>query len=242
MVAGLFFLTIWEAWVRIAQVPSWILPAPTAILTALYTGLPMMALHIRVTLGTALAGLILAVVLSFALVFLMERIPILRQAFYPFIVVSQTIPIIYILPLLMIWFGTGIHPKILIVVLVCFFPMVINLMDGMAKIDPELIDLFRSMGASPRKTLWMVKLPGALPYFFSGLKVAATYSMMGAVIAEWVGAQHGMGIYMMRAYKTFSTTRVFAAILVLVMLSLVLFQGVVKLQRILVPWHQKENK
>jgi ABC-type nitrate/sulfonate/bicarbonate transport system permease component len=136
----------------------------------------------------------------------------------------------------MIWFGFGLAAKIVVVTLVCFFPAAVNLIDGLAQTDPELMDLFRSMRSGRWRIFTMVRFPGALPSFFSGLRISATYCVMGAVIGEWLGARQGMGVYMIRSYKSFSTPNVFAAILVVVILSLVFFYLVRIIERIIISW------
>lgn len=169
----------------------------------------------------------------------MDRFSQVKKALYPYIVISQTIPIIFIYPLIMIWFGYGIHVRIIVVTLVCFFPIALNFVDALGAASSELIALFRSMGATSWQLFRMVKFPGAMAGLFSGLKIAATYSVMGAVIGEWLGASHGMGVYMMRAYKSFATDRVFAAIIIVVLLSLLFFQGVKLIEKLSLPWMKR---
>ncbi|MGI6552569.1 MAG: ABC transporter permease [Bacillota bacterium] len=178
---------------------------------------------------------------AMVLALLMDRIHCLYRAFYPLVIVSQTIPIIFLAPLLIIWFGFGILPKILVSILVCFFPVTISFFDGLANVDEELVNLLKSMGASPRQIMTMVKLPAALPSLFSGLRISATYSVMAAVIGEWLGASYGLGVFMTRASHAFSTAKVFAAILVVSLLSLAML-GLVNLTRkLLVPWAAWKN-
>jgi ABC-type nitrate/sulfonate/bicarbonate transport system permease component len=161
----------------------------------------------------------------------------LRRALYPLLVVSQTIPIMALAPLLIIWFGYGVLPKVIVVFLVCFFPIAINTADGLTGADPEMVALLRSMGASRWQIFKKVRLPGAMPPFFTGLKVAITYSVVGAIIGEWVGASRGLGIFMLRASNSFRTARVFAAITVTALLSVSLFGLVVILERLALPWY-----
>jgi ABC-type nitrate/sulfonate/bicarbonate transport system permease component len=161
---------------------------------------------------------------------------IIKQILYPYLVISQTVPIIAVAPLLIIWFGYGISAKIFAVVLMCFFPITLGLYDGFRSVSVEHIRLLTSMGASPYKIFMMLKLPSALPNFFTGLKLAATYSIMAAVIGEWLGGSSGLGIYMTRATKAYQTAHVFAVILVIIALSMLLFAIVMLLDRLLLKW------
>ena len=164
-------------------------------------------------------------------------VPWLRRARYPLLVTSQTIPILALAPLLIIWFGFGMTPKVIIVALFCFFPIAINTADGLSSADPELLSLLRAMGAS-RGQIWRkVRLPASLPYFFSGLRIAAAYCIVGAIIGEWVGGNLGLGIYMLRSSNAFKTEQVFAAIVVSSLLSLALFGLVYLAERLLLPWY-----
>jgi len=164
------------------------------------------------------------------------RVLLVKRLIYPLIVASQTIPIISVAPLFIIWFGYGMLPKIIVVFLVCFFPVTISLLGGLAAVDREYIELFRSMQAGRVDIFRMVKLPLALPAFFSGLKISTAYSVMGAVIGEWLGAKQGLGTYMTLSQRSFEVDRVFAAILAVTLLSAVLFAAVVLIERLVIPW------
>ncbi len=237
----LFLTALWEGTARIFTVPEYILPAPSAIGRALFNNLDLLFQHTRTTFLAALAGLLLAVAVAMLLAVPMNRFRMVRSTLYPPLVISQTVPIIALAPLLRIWFGFGLLPKVLVVALVCFFPLAVNLIEGLDNVDPELLDLLRTMEASPLFVLRQVQIPAVLPYLFSGLKIAATYSVMGAVIMEWLGAKAGLGIYMTRAMQSFSTASLFAAIVVVVLLSLGLFKAVDLLARLCMPWHRPGN-
>jgi len=237
VITGVLLLAAWETFVRVLAVEEFLLPAPSSILTALVVQWPVMYPHIVATVQTSLAGLIIAVFLAVVMGMLLDSFTIIKKSVYPFMVVSQTIPIVFIYPLFLIWFGFGIGAKIVVVTLVCFFPAAVNLIDGLAQTDPELMDLFRSMRSGRWRTFVMVRFPGALPSFFSGLRISATYCVMGAVIGEWLGAKQGMGVYMIRSYKSFSTPHVFAAILVVILLSLLVFYLIRIIERIVISWN-----
>ncbi len=232
-----FMLVVWEFLVQWRNVPEWILPGPLRIArTFVDTGFLMMD-HARVTIIECLSGFVLAIVLAVVIAFVMNEVPLIRQSLYPIIITSQTVPIISVAPLFIIWFGYGILPKIIVVILVCFFPIVISLLNGLASVDPDYLQLFRSMRASHWDTFRMVTLPLALPSFFSGLKISATYSVMGAVIGEWLGAKEGLGYYMTLAQHSFQVDQVFAAIVLVTLFSMALFFIVAIVERLIIPWN-----
>jgi len=237
LVLLLALLALWEVLVRLAGVPKWLLPAPTQIVAAGLSAAPLLGPHIAQTMQETLLGLGLALVAGLLLAFAIDLSATLRRALYPLLVASQTIPILALAPLLIIWFGYGILPKVLVVALVCFFPVAVGMADGLRAADPELINLLRAMGASRRQIFAKVRLPAALPSFFSGLKIAVTYSVVGAIIGEWVGASVGLGIFMTRSSKSFLTDRVFAAIAITSLLSIALFAVVLVLERAVLPWY-----
>jgi len=232
-------VSVWELIARILDVPEYILPAPSAIILSLAGNYLLLIDHARVTLTAVLAGLTLAVIIAMLLAIAMNRWKPLKNALYPVLVISQAIPIFALAPIMLIWFGVGLLPKILIVGLVCFFPLAVNLVEGFGQVDPEAIDLMQTMQANRWMIMHSVQLPSALPYFFTGLKIAATYSVLGAVIGEWLGARAGLGIYMLRAMNSFRTSDVFASIFVVVVLSLALFKLVEACGWLAMPWKRK---
>ena len=235
LVGVLLGLWEWASWQW--QVPEWLLPAPSRIVQAAVASRWIMFPHIWQTMQETWLGLGLALLVGLIFAVLIDVSTPLRNAIYPLLVVSQTVPIIAIAPLLVIWFGYGILPKILVVGLVCFFPIVVSTADGLRSADPDLIALLRTMGASRYQIFVKVRVPGALPSFFSGIKIAVTYSVVGAIIGEWVGASRGLGVFMLRASNSFRTDWVFAAIGVISLLSIVLFLVVVVLERMTLRWY-----
>ncbi|MBP1931666.1 ABC-type nitrate/sulfonate/bicarbonate transport system permease component [Ammoniphilus resinae] len=234
-------LIIWEMAVHLSGIEKWLLPSPSLILKSLWETKDLILHHSLQTLYEALLGLVIAVLVGVLIAIMIDLSTRIRQAVYPLLVVSQTIPIIAVAPLLMIWFGYGMTTKILVVALVCFFPIAVNLADGFRLVDQEMIRLLASMGASKGQMFRMVKLPAALPFFFSGMRIAGTYSVMGAVIGEWLGASRGLGIFMTRSSQSFLTDRVFASILVIVFLSLIIFGLIEGMARWLMPWHRRSD-
>jgi ABC-type nitrate/sulfonate/bicarbonate transport system permease component len=233
----LLLLAAWQAITWLMEIPKWLLPSPWQIMVAGIEARGLLGTHTWQTLKETWWGLGFAVVVGLGLALVVDFSPLLRRTVYPLLVASQTVPILALAPLLIIWFGYGILPKIMVVALVCFFPIVVSTADGLRVADPDLIALLRAMGANRRQIFLKVRVPGALPSFFSGLKIAITYSVVGAVIGEWVGASRGLGIFMIRSSKNFLTDRVFAAIALTSLLSIVMFAGVMLLERSLLPWY-----
>jgi ABC-type nitrate/sulfonate/bicarbonate transport system permease component len=234
-------LLLWELMVGIFQIPKWLLPAPSRVLQTLYLDRALLLGHTLTTLSETISGFFIALLFAILIALLMDASSWMRKILYPLMIVSQTIPIITIAPLLVIWLGFGMGPKIAIVVLICFFPVCMSLLQGLSQIDRDYMDLMKTMGASSRDLFFHLKLPSVLPSFFSGLKISATYSVMGAVIAEWLGAKAGLGEYMRRTLHTFSIERTFAAIVIVVTLSLLMVGIIHRIAYLAMPW-QKPSK
>lgn len=232
-------LILWEVIVRVASIDPVFLPAPSRVLLATWRSAGLLAIHTRQTLLEAAIGLLLALVSGCALGVLIDLSPLLRRMIYPPLVVSQTIPMIALAPLLVLWFGFGITPKLLVVALVCFFPIAVAMADGLGSAEPDMTRLLLTMGATRRQLFWKVRLPQSLSYLFSGLKIAVTYGVIGAIFGEYVGAYEGLGILMQTAKNSFRTDIVFAAILVTAVLSIGLFLLVSALERLMLPWHAR---
>lgn len=233
------FLLIWQTATSLLAVPRWLLPSPGDILGALLSTHRLLAAHAWVTLQEVLVGFGLAFVVGVALAVGIAYSRTLERAVYPFVIASQTIPVIAIAPILMIWFGYGLLPKVIIVALICFFPIAVNMVDGLRSVDPELVNLMRTMGASRWQVFAKAQLPTSLPFLFSGTKIAVAVSVIGAVIGEWVGASAGLGYFMVRSKSQFLTDRIFAAILVLSVMAIALFTLVALLERHLLPWYRR---
>ena len=230
-------LAIWELYVRAGNISTQVLPTPIAIVQALYANWNVISDNTLQTLLETVLGMAAATLLGLLLAVMLDISPLVRRAVYPLLVTSQTIPIIALAPLLLIWFGFDVGPKIIVVALYCFFPIAVACADGLAGAEPELIKLLRSMRASRWQILWLVRLPGAMPAFFSGLRIAVTYSVTGAIFGEYVGAEKGLGIYMQLETNSHVVVLVFAAILVTAVLSLLLFGLVSLIERIALPWY-----
>jgi NitT/TauT family transport system permease protein len=230
-------LIVWEAYCRLAGISPIVLPAPSRIVEQLWTFRGDAVRHTIPTLAETLVGLALSVVVSVSAAVLMDRFATVRRALQPLLVASQTVPVVAIAPLLVLWFGFGLAPKVLIVVLVTFFPVTIALLDGFAAASGEAADLLRSFGASRGQAFRKLRWPAALPSFFTGLRIAATYGVIGAVFGEYVGAYEGLGIWMQLSQNAFRTDLVFAAIVLAAVLSIALFGLVVVVERLVIPWY-----
>jgi ABC-type nitrate/sulfonate/bicarbonate transport system permease component len=239
LAAGL--LVAWQSWTSARSTPKFLLPSPLDVAGALVSGEGRLGWHALGTLEEALIGLALAFALGVGTAILMDRNAFARRAFYPVLVASQTIPVIAVAPLLVFWFGYGLLPKVLVVALVCFFPVVVATFDGLGMVDPEAVRLVRSMGASGWQLFWRVRWPGALPGVFSGLRIGVTYGIVGAIVGEFVGASRGLGYYLLSSADQLLTERVFAGIVVSAALSIALFLIVVLVEWLAVPWHRAER-
>lgn len=230
------FLVAWELYARASGVSQFVLPPPTRILASLWEFRGEAVRHTLPTLGETIVGFGVSIVAGIAAAVAMDRIPVIRRAVAPLLVGSQTIPIVAIAPLIVVWFGFGILPKILVVVLVTFFPITVALLDGFASTPEDRTDLMRSMGASDGQVFRKLRWPTGLPSLFTGLRISATYAVVAAVIAEYVGATDGLGIWMQLSQRSFRTDLVFAAILLTAVLSVVLVGIVTAVERAVIPW------
>ncbi len=242
VVALVVLLLAWEAYVDLTGVPRRILPAPSAIGDVLILDASVLAANAWVTLVETLIGFAAAMATGLGFALIIDRSAILRRAIYPLLVASQTVPSIAYAPLLIIWFGFGILPKVLVVLVYCFFPVTVAALDGFQATDPELIRLFRTFGANGWQIFRAVRFPTALPAIFSGTRIAITYSVTGAIVGEYVGAESGLGIYIQRVKNSFQVDRVFAAILVIAVLSIGLFALVSLVERLALPWHFRATR
>lgn len=230
------FLTVWEGASRLGFVAKTVLPPPSDIFAAIVTYRDILVVHTIQTVAETLIGLLLAIVLGVGVAIVLFLFPRVRAAVYPLLVFSQTIPIIALAPLLLIWFGFDLLPKVIVVVLYCFFPIAIAVSDALHAVDQNAVDLLRSMRASSWQILYFVRLPSSLPAFFSGLRISATYAITGAIVGEYVGAYKGLGVFMQTSANSHAIHLVFAALVVVALLSILLLALVSILERIFTPW------
>lgn len=235
-------LVVWQLVVSVGLVPSFLLPSPLDVAAALVADAPLLASHALVTMAEALAGLAIGVAAGFLIACAMERFAPVKRALEPLVTVSQTIPTVAIAPLLVLWLGYGMLPKVLLVALTTFFPVTVALAEGFSSVDPDAVDLLRTMGASRLQVFRYAKLPAAAGSFFSGLRISVTYAVVGAVVAEWLGGFDGLGVYMTRVRKSYSYDQMFAVIVIISALSLALMAVVDALARLAMPWRRHERK
>jgi len=235
-------LGIWESYVRLWAVPKWLLPAPSVIAMTLIGSRALLLDHTLVTLLEVVVGFGLSLLCGVLLACGIATSQTLERALYPFVIASQMVPIIVIAPLLLIWVGYGLTPKIIVVALTAFFPIVVNMADGLKSADPDAVNLLRTMGASRWQIFVKVQVPTSLPFLFSGLRVAMAVSVIGAVIGEWVGSSQGLGYLMIRSKPQFLTERVFAAIVMLSVMGVALFVLVGIIEQHVIPWWHNEQR
>lgn len=233
-------LMLWQWVVAVGILPDYLLPSPWQIVGAFIDDFALLMMHAKYTLITALLGTVIGLVLSFLLSILMDLSKVFRQVIYPILLLNQTIPTIAIAPLLVIWLGYGITPKVVLVVLSVFFPMTIALIDGYQSLGQDELNLFKSMKATNVQLYYHLKIPSAMSHFFTGLKVAMSYALISAVVAEWLGGYHGLGVYMTRVRKSYELDNMFAVIFLISVLTLMLI-GLVKLleRKVLAYQYQK---
>lgn len=232
----------WYFVAKVSGLSSFILPSPSDVLQAGWETRALLLNAIGNTLVATGIGLAFALVAGVGIAAIMDFWPFMRRALYPILVVSQTIQILAIAPILIIWFGFGLTPSVLIVVLFCFFPLAVNTADGLTSSDPELITLLRAMGANKKQIWRMVRMPSALPSFFSGLRMAVTYSVVAATIGEWVGGSDGLGMYMLRSKNALATDQVFVAMFITSLLSIAMFMTVYGIERLALPWYYSKQR
>ncbi len=230
-------LVLWQLYAQLEVRDAQLLPTPLEVWSALVAQRELLWHHTLVTLWETVVGFAAALAAGVICAVAVDFSPVLRRALYPLLVTSQTIPIITLAPLLVLWFGIYLTPKVIVILLVCFFPITVALADGLRGADPELVRLFRAFGAGRWRIFWSVRLPGALPQLFSGVRIAITYSVIGAIFAEYVAASEGLGFYMVLQQHAFNTAGVMAAITVTAALSIALFLLTALIERLALPWY-----
>lgn len=235
----ILLVAFWELAVQLLQFPPYILPAPSAIAKEISVYWQRLLPHALVTISEVVIGFVVAILVAVPLAVTITYSRVMERTIYPLIVASQTIPKVAIAPLLLIWFGYGFTPKIVIVVLLSFFPIVINTVIGLKSASPEMIHLARSMGASAWQTFWKFRLPQALPNVFGGLKLATVLAVIGAIVGEFIGADRGLGYVILVAGGNFNIARQFAAIILISAIGMIFFQIIERIERAVVPWRDQ---
>lgn len=230
----------WEAAVGAFRISPIILPPPSAALLFIGQNLGLLLTHAWATTHEILLGFGLAIVVGLALSVVMIHSKIMSEALYPLLVLSQVLPKVAVAPLLLLWLGYGMLPKVVIAFTIAFFPIVINGVSGLTNIDPEMLDLLKVLKASRWQVLVKIRIKNALPYFFDGLKIAITLAVIGAIVAEFIGGDTGLGYLIIVSNATISTTMMFAALIVLSALGMLLFALLMVVERVAVPWHFRQ--
>ena len=231
-------LMIWQILSMVNIIPKFMLPSPFEVVKAFVSDFPLLMKHTEVTLVEAFLGLGLGIILGFVVAVIMDRFEYAYKMIYPVLVITQTIPTVAVAPLLVLWMGYGILPKIMLILLTSFFPITIGLLDGFHSVDRDMLNLLKTMGATSFQNFIHLKLPSSLGYFFAGLRISVSYSIIGAVVAEWLGGYDGLGVYMTRVRKSYSFDKMFAVIFLISGISLLLMYFVKKIQRWCMTWER----
>lgn len=242
IIAVALLISIWQLLCMTGMIPKYMLPSPAEVIAAFVSELPLLFENSLITLKEAFFGLIFGVSVGFLTAVLMDSFDILYKAFYPILIITQTIPSVAVAPLLVLWFGYEMTPKIILIMLSTFFPVAVGLLDGFRSADKDAIDLLRSMGANRLQIFKHIKFPSALPQLFSGFRIAAAYSVVGAVISEWLGGFGGLGVYMTRVKKAFAFDKMFAVIFLISAISLVLMALVEAAEKKCMPYRHLERE
>jgi ABC-type nitrate/sulfonate/bicarbonate transport system permease component len=232
----------WQAYTELADISPLLLPSPWEVATSVVDNAALFADNALVTLKEILLGFTLGAAAGIGLGVLLTYSLLAERAVYPWLVASQMVPIVAVAPILVVWFGFTIVPKVIVVALVCFFPVVVNTIDGLKAVDPEMVRLMRTLGMSKPRIMRSVRVPSALPYVFSGLKIAMALAVIGAVFGEWVGSSEGLGYLMLALNNQLATIDLFAAVLVLSVMGIALFFLVGVVERLVIPWHHQTRR
>ncbi len=241
-IAILAVLLAWQLYADLSGIRPTTLPSPLRVAEQAWANRQALWENTLPTIRATLLGFACSLTAAFVLSILMEFSATLRRALFPVFIISQTLPLVAIAPLVVLWFGFGLAPKIMLVALVTFFPMLVALVQGYESTEKEIVLLLRSMGANHWRSFWLARLPSALPFFFTGLRISITYAVVAAIFAEYAGAAHGLGIYILNAKNNFRPDLVLAAVGVSATLTLLLFGATVLIQRLAMPWLRFEGE
>lgn len=232
-------LLVWQLSSAAEVLPSFMLPSPADVIKAFIEDFPLLMHHTYTTLTEAFIGLFSGIVLGFFVAVIMDHFDTAYKAIYPVLVITQTVPTVAIAPLLVLWLGYGILPKVTLIIITSFFPIAIGLLDGFRSADKDSLNLLKAMGANSIQRFIHIKLPSSYSHFYAGLRISVSYSIIGAVVAEWLGGFDGLGVYMTRVRKSYSFDKMFAVIIFISAISLLLMYGVTLLQKATMPWERK---
>ena len=226
-----FIIALWQGLLSFKIVDAFLLPSPYSVLKAVINDAQILLNHSVYTVSEGLIGLLLSVILAYIIAIIMDRFLFINKSVYPLLVISQTVPMIAIAPLLVLWLGYGALSKIVLVMLTCFFPLTVSILEGFKSADPDSVNLLKAMGADKNQIFYHIKLPESLSHFFSGLKISVSYSIVSAVISEWIGGTVGLGVYMTRVKKTYAFDKMFGVVIIIVVISVILIELVKLLEK-----------
>jgi len=232
-------IAVWELAIRLFKVPTFVLPAPSAIVHSLIVSRAQLASAASFTAMEILFGFVLAAITGIAVAIVIVRFDRFGRALYPLIVLFQNVPKVALAPIFILWFGFGLAPKVLLIVVIAFFPVAIDMLAGLQSVDPSFVALMQSVGASRNKILLRVRIPHSLPYLMAGLKVAITFSVIGAIVGEFAGASAGLGYVIQFASTQLDTPKIFSALIVVSVLGLAFYYVVELAEHFLIPWAPK---
>lgn len=240
--AIIMVLALWQAAVSMGWVYEWIVPAPLGVVKETISSWSLIQQHTIATLQLILVGFSVGVLSGFVIAVVLHFSPLLRSAVYPLLILSQNIPIIVIAPLLTMLFGFGLLPKVLLLTLVCFFPVAIAMLNGLVSTDRTLLHYMEMIGSSKWQLFWRLELPHSIVHLFSGLKIAVTYSVLSAVVAEWLAPKKGLGSFLLISSRNFKPERVFAAVIIIIAISLLLFGIIALVERYFLRWRLQNGR
>lgn len=230
-------VALWYGAVILLKIPPYLLPLPHAVVERMVEDFPFLMRHAGFTTSVTVGGFLLSILVGIPLAFLIVSSSLVDKAIMPWLILSQTFPKVALAPLIVVWFGLGIVPKLLVTFLVAFFPIVISTVIGLRSMERDMVELAQSMRSTALQTFWFFRLPLALPSIFGGLKVSVAFAVVGAVIAEWVGASQGLGYLLLIANASLDTALLFSVLVILMIIGVVLYYGLEAIERLLIPWH-----
>jgi NitT/TauT family transport system permease protein len=239
IVLGIVLLAAWEGAVRLFHVSSFVIPAPSEIAVSLFQNAATLATATLVTAREVLVGFVLATLCGVALALLIVRFRLFGRALYPIIVLFQTVPKVALAPIFILWFGYDLAPKVVLIVVIAFFPVTLDMLSGLQSVDPGLVALMRSVGARETDILLKVRIPHSLPHLMAGMKIAITFSVIGAIVGEFAGASAGLGYMIQFASTQLDTPLIFAALIVVSVVGVVFYYLIELLERVATPWSPK---
>ncbi|MDI6028501.1 ABC transporter permease [Corticibacterium sp. UT-5YL-CI-8] len=241
ILSAVVVLGLWEAAVRTYSIPAYLLPAPSLVFEVLIDKFPMLMRQLGFTAMASAIGFFIALISGIAIGAAISAWHVFDRAIYPWLVISHAIPKVVIAPLFLVWFGFGMTSEVLFVVVFTFFPIIVNTVAGLKGADPEMLQMARSMSATPLKVLWKIKIPGALPTIFAGIKISATMAPVGAVIGEFVASNVGLGHVLIQAVGSLETPLAFAAVVVISIFGIIVWYAAEALERVSIPWHASQR-